>query len=81
MKRYSEERKQSVLKKMMPPLNTPISQLVAKTGISDCTLYTWRKALRLQGVVVPGNGKNAEVTDVNYYSRPATIIFPVFLGY
>ena len=60
MKRYSEERKQSVLKKMMPPLNTPISQLVSETGISDCTLYTWRKALRLQGVVVPGNGKNAE---------------------
>ncbi len=60
MKRYSEERKQSVLKKMMPPLNTPISQLVAETGISDCTLYTWRKELRLQGVVVPGNGKNAE---------------------
>ena len=60
MKRYSEERKQSVLKKMMPPLNTPISQLVAETGISDCTLYTWRKECSLKGVVVPGNGKNAE---------------------
>ena len=60
MKRYSEERKQSVLKKMMPPLNTPISQLVAETGISDCTLYTWRKEFRLKGIVVPGNGKNAE---------------------
>jgi transposase len=60
MKRYSEERKQSVLKKMMPPLNTPVTQLVSETGISDCTLYTWRKELRLQGVVVPGNGKNAE---------------------
>jgi len=60
MKRYSEERKQSVLKKMMPPLNTPISQLVAETGISDCTLYTWRKEFRSKGIVVPGNGKNAE---------------------
>ncbi len=60
MKRYSEERKQSVLKKMMPPLNIPISKLVAETGISDCTLYTWRKEFRLKGVVVPGNGKNAE---------------------
>ena len=60
MKRYSEERKQAILKKMMAPLNTPVSQLVAETGISDCTLYTWRKEARLKGVVVPGNGKNAE---------------------
>ncbi len=60
MKVYSEERKQSVLKKMMPPLNVPVSQLVKETGISDCTLYTWRKEARLKGVVVPGNGKNAE---------------------
>ncbi len=43
MKCYSQERKQSVLKKMMPPLNTPVSQLVTETGISDCALYTWRK--------------------------------------
>ena len=35
MKQYSEERKQSALKKMMPPLNTPISQLVAETGIPN----------------------------------------------
>ena len=60
MKVYSEARKQSMLKKMMPPLNVPVSQLVKETGISDCTLYTWRKAARLKGVVVPGNGKNAE---------------------
>jgi len=60
MKVYSEERKQSILKKMMPPLNVPVSQLVKETGISDCTLYTWRKVARLKGVVVPGNGKNAE---------------------
>lgn len=60
MKCYSEERKQSVLKKMMPPLNTPVSQLVTETGISDCTLYAWRKEARLKGAVVPGNGKNAE---------------------
>ncbi len=31
-----------------------------ETGRSDCTLYTWRKVARLKGVVVPGNGKNAE---------------------
>jgi transposase len=60
MRVYSEARKQSMLKKMMPPLNVPVSQLVKETGISDCTLYTWRKEARLKGVVVPGNGKNAK---------------------
>ncbi len=60
MRSYSEERKQAVLRKMMPPVNTPVPQLVTETGISDCTLYTWRKEARLRGMVVPGDGKNAE---------------------
>lgn len=60
MIRYSDERKQAILKKMMPPINTPVSQLVKETGISDCTLYTWRKEARNKGLVVPGSGKNAE---------------------
>lgn len=60
MKRYSEERKQAIIKKMMPPSNIPISQLVKETGISGCTLYTWRKEARTKGLVVPGDGKNAE---------------------
>jgi len=59
MKRYSEERKQAVIEKMMPPLNAPISQLMKETGISDATLYTWRKQARNKGLVVPGDGKNA----------------------
>lgn len=45
---------------MMPPMNMPISQLIEETGISDCTLYTWRKIARVKGVVVPGNGRNAQ---------------------
>ncbi len=60
MKRYPKERKQAIIEKMMPPLNTPISQLKAETGISDVTLYNWRKQARARGLVVPGDGKNAE---------------------
>ncbi len=45
---------------MMPPLNTPISQLIKETGISEATLYTWRKQARKQGLAVPGDGKNPE---------------------
>lgn len=60
MKRYSEERKQAIIKRMIPPGNTPISRLVEETGISDATLYTWRKDARVKGLVVPGDGKKTE---------------------
>ena len=60
MKRYSAERKESVIQKVMPPHNTPIPELAAETGISDVTLYTWRKQARVEGVAVPADGKNPE---------------------
>ena len=37
MARYSEEFKESIIQKMMPPNNVPVSQLVRDTGISDGT--------------------------------------------
>ena len=60
MARYSEEFKESIIQKMMPPNNVPVSQLVRDTGISDATLYTWRKKALSQGIPVPGNGKNPD---------------------
>lgn len=60
MKRYSPAMKQAIIQKMMPPMNTPISQLIIETGISDATLYTWLIQARVKGLVVPGDGKNAE---------------------
>ena len=44
----------------MPPHNIPILQLAKQTGISDVTLYTWRKQARLEGLAVPADGKNPE---------------------
>lgn len=60
MKSYSKERKDAVLRKMMPPNNIPVSVLAKETGISDVTLYHWRKQARSGGLVVPGDGKNPE---------------------
>ena len=60
MKHYSAERKEALLRQMMPPTNKPISALARENGISEQTLYTWRRNLKAQGVPVPGNGKNAE---------------------
>ncbi|MCF1456267.1 MAG: transposase [Shewanella sp.] len=60
MARYSEEFKESIIQKMMPPNNVSVSQLVRDTGISDVTLYTWRKIAISKGVPVPGDGKNPD---------------------
>ena len=60
MARYTEERKQAVIEKMMPPENRPIPELARETGISDVTLYHWRKQARSRGIAVPGDGKNPE---------------------
>ena len=60
MKRYSAERKEAILKQMMPPMNKTVAQLAQENGISEPTLYTWRSELKSQGLAVPGNGKNAE---------------------
>ncbi len=48
------------MQKMMPPHNIPIPRLAEETGISDVTLYNWRKQARVEGVAVPADGKNPE---------------------
>ena len=51
--RYSPERKEAVLRKMMPPHNRSITQLAIEEGISEATLYNWRKEARSKGVLMP----------------------------
>jgi transposase-like protein len=51
--RYSAERREAVLKKMLPPHNRPIRELAREEGISEATLYLWRKAARAEGRLLP----------------------------
>ena len=44
----------------MPPENKAVSELARETGITEQTLYTWRRQLKNQGMPVPGDGKNPE---------------------
>ena len=60
MARYSIERREWVVRQMMPPLNRTVVELVEETGISDVTLYAWRKQARAAGAVVPGDGKTPD---------------------
>jgi len=50
---YPRERKEAVLKKMMPPKNRPICEISKEEGICEGTLYNWRKAARSQGRLMP----------------------------
>jgi transposase-like protein len=59
-KRYTEEFKESVVKRMMSPNPVTVSQLVRETGVSDVTLYKWRKDYRARGVAVPADNSKPE---------------------
>ena len=50
---YSPERKEAVLKKLMPPNNLSVTALAKDEGISDATLYNWRSQARKKGRLMP----------------------------
>lgn len=56
MSRYSDELKESVLRRMLPPQNRSVAELARETGITETTLYTWRTRARKSGAVMPGGG-------------------------
>jgi transposase-like protein len=59
-KRYSKEIKESILKRMIPPNNEAISRISEETGITEATLYKWRKEARAAGNATPGDGQGPE---------------------
>ncbi|MEW7980699.1 MAG: transposase [Candidatus Sedimenticola endophacoides] len=50
---YPKERKEAVLKKMLPLQNKTIPEISKEEGISEGTLYNWRKAARAEGRLMP----------------------------
>ncbi len=57
--RYSSERKEAVLKKMLPPNSRSIREIAEEEGISAGTLYDWRKAARAEGRLLPDGDQTA----------------------
>ena len=58
--RYSVERKEAVIRKMLPPNNRTIAALAKEEGISEATLYNWRKEARLKGRLLPEGEQSPE---------------------
>lgn len=57
--RYTEEQRAWALRQMMPPLNRAVTELARATGITEVTLRTWQNKARAEGMIVPGDGKQA----------------------
>ena len=57
---YSLERREAVLKKMLPPNNRSIAALAKEEGISDATLYNWRQQARNKGRLMPDSDNTPE---------------------
>ena len=72
MSRYSPERRASVLNKFLPPYNKTVVEVAREEGISEQTLYNWRKKLREEGQVVPGKKSSSE--DWSAEARLAVVI-------
>ena len=61
MPRYSHERKNAVLKKLLPPNNLSVPEVSQAEGISEGALYNWLSQVRDGGSAVPGSrASNAE---------------------
>ena len=60
MKRYSPERKEAVLRKLVPPMNLTVPEVAEAEGISTASLYNWRRQAREQGEILPSRGSAPE---------------------
>lgn len=58
--RYTAEQKQAVVARMMPPQNEAVAKINEETGITEATLYKWRKEARATGSATPGNGQTSD---------------------
>ena len=60
MPRYAPERKEALLRKLLPPHNLSVAELARQEGICEQTLYNWRKQAKLEGRPVPGHTNKSE---------------------
>jgi len=60
MLRIPKVRKEAILNKMMSPYPPTILALSKQEGISEATLYNWRKQLRQEGRPVPEHDRTSE---------------------
>ena len=63
MPSYSAEFKEQAVRKLMPPHNRTVASLSREIGISEASLYNWKKQFRAKGYVVPKKSTIADQWD------------------
>ena len=57
---YSQELKDSIIRRLLPPNNESISKIAKEEGIAEQTLRNWQKQAREGGVAVPGKDSSSD---------------------
>ena len=57
---YSNERRAALLKMLLPPLNLSMAEVSRREGVSEMSLYNWRKQVSSKGSAVPENKQLAQ---------------------
>ena len=57
---YSDELKEALLRRMLPPNNESISKIAREEGIAEQTLRNWRDKARADGIAAPGIDATAD---------------------
>jgi transposase-like protein len=57
---YSDELKDALLRRMLPPNNESINKIAREEGISEQTLRNWRDKARAEGIAAPGKDAVAD---------------------
>jgi len=60
MSSYSSERKQAILSKLLSPNNKSVATVAIEEGVSEQTLYNWRKQAKEKGQPVPGKKTSSD---------------------
>lgn len=60
---YSQDLKEQMVRKMMPPGHQSVANISRETGICAPTLYAWKKEFRTRGFVVPSKSTQPDRWD------------------
>lgn len=60
MPKYSQNLKDKMLNEMMPPNNKSVAELSKEHGLSEQTLYNWKRQAKEKGMVIPKTNTSSE---------------------
>ena len=63
MAKYSLQFQENAMRQLMPPLLRSVAHVSCEMGVSEPTLYAWKKRLQSQGQVLPSKATQPQGWD------------------